>query len=77
MEVTKALEGVQNLKKILREVNNTFITLAPKKEKSKMFIDYSSLALCNTLYKLFTKIMGMRIQKLLPNLISKEQTLCV
>ena len=73
MEVIEALEGVQNSGKLLMEVNNTFIALIPKKEKSKTFNDYHLIDLCNNPYKWFTKTMAIRIKKILPNLISEEQ----
>lgn len=73
MEVIEAL-GVRYSRKLLRELNNTFIALILKKEKSETFNVYRPIALCNILYKLFTKTMAMRIQKLFPNLISEEQT---
>lgn len=41
-EITKALEGMRNSGKILRELNNTFIALIPKKELMESFEDFSS-----------------------------------
>lgn len=73
-EVMEALEGVKNSGKILKEVNNTFISLIPKKDKPSNLNDYKLIALCNTLYKLLTKTLSLRLQKLLPLIISEEQT---
>lgn len=73
-EIKEALEGVRNLGKILKEINNTFLVLIPKKEKSDNFNDYRPIALCNTLYKLLTKTLAARLHKLLPLIISEEQT---
>lgn len=54
-EVTEALEGNMNSGKILKELNNTFIALIPKKDKAENFEEFRPIALCNTLYKLLTK----------------------
>lgn len=73
-EIIEALEGMRNSGKILRELNNTFITLIPKKEVVESFEDFRPIALCNTLYKLLTKTMANRLITLLPIVISEEQT---
>ncbi|GLJ40989.1 hypothetical protein SUGI_0848590 [Cryptomeria japonica] len=73
-EITEALEGVRNSRKILKEINNTLLALIPKKEKLDSFNDFRPIALCNTLYKLLTKTLAARLQKLLPFIISEEQT---
>lgn len=73
-EISEALEGMRNSRKILRELNNTFITLIQKKEIVDYFEDFRPITLCNTLYKLLTKTIANRLHKLLPLIISEEQT---
>lgn len=68
------MEGVIIYGNLLKEVNNTFLTLIPKKEKDENFDDFRPISLCNALYKILTKTLANRIQKLLPKLISEEKT---
>lgn len=59
--------------KIPEELNKTFITLIPKKPNIEYISDYRPISLCNTSYKIITKILTNRIQSLLPSIISQEQ----
>lgn len=74
LEVTDALKGIRNSGKLLKEINNTFLVLIPKKDKVESFNDCRPIALCNTIYKLLSKTLANRMQKLLPTIFSKEQT---
>ncbi|KAK1268123.1 hypothetical protein QJS04_geneDACA008271 [Acorus gramineus] len=57
--------------KLLRKVNHSFIALIPKSLDAESLDQYRPISLCNTFYKLFTKIMALRFQSLLPKLISE------
>lgn len=72
-EVTEALEGVINLGNMLKEINNTFFTLIPKKDKVENFDDFRPIALCNIIFKLLTKTLANRLKKFPPIIISEEQ----
>lgn len=50
-EITDSLEGIRNSGKILKEINNTFLALIPKKKNPESLNDFRPIALCNTLYK--------------------------
>jgi exonuclease III len=53
------------------------ITLIPKSPKIETISDLRPISLLNTDYKLFTKILAARIQKVLPEIIGKGQTACL
>ena len=73
-DLWKALEATRKGGSILTEINHTFLTLIPKKQESIAPGDFRPIALCNTIYKVFSKILANRIKNLLPKLISEEQT---
>ena len=56
--ITSSLEGVKNSSKPQREVNNTIISLIPKKEKPKSFNGFQPIAFYNSLYKFITKMLA-------------------
>jgi len=60
-EIVDALEGVRNSGSLLKEVNNTFLSLIPKKEKPENLGDLQPISLCNTIYKILTKTLANRI----------------
>ena len=55
-------------------VNNTNICLISKREKLETMKDYKSIALYNVNYKIFAKVLANRMKKLLPRIISHEQS---
>lgn len=72
LDVLLALEEARRNRSILKEMNTILIVILPKKEDPKTFADFCPIALCNTLYKIFTKVISMRLAKLLPQIISLE-----
>ncbi|KAK1301682.1 hypothetical protein QJS10_CPB12g00917 [Acorus calamus] len=59
---------------LLRQVNHSFIALIPKTMNVDSLDHYRPISLCNTLYKIFTKIMASRLQPLHPKLVSNHQS---
>ena len=55
-------------------LNQTLITLVPKCNNLESFNNYHPISLCNTIYKLVSKILVARIRPLLADLVSPFQT---
>jgi len=54
-------------------LNDTFISIIPKKDDPKSFEDFIPISLCNNIYKAVTKIINRRIKYFLSKTISQEQ----
>jgi hypothetical protein len=52
------------------DLNQTFITLIPKKPNPLSPQDYRPIGLCNVIYKIIVKSLADRVQPHLPNYIS-------
>lgn len=57
-----------------KEINNTFITLMPKKDIAQTFEDLRPISLCNTTYKIIEKVMVNKLKKILLDIISEEHS---
>ena len=55
-------------------LNRTLITLTPKYNALESFSNYCPISLCNTVYKIVTKVIVARIHSMLSNLVSPYQT---
>ncbi|XP_026410782.1 uncharacterized protein LOC113306007 [Papaver somniferum] len=60
--------------KLLKEVNNNFIALVAKKENPNTVADFIPISCCNVVYKCITKIISLRMKKVLSGLISVNQS---
>ncbi|KAL2905278.1 hypothetical protein RDABS01_003988, partial [Bienertia sinuspersici] len=60
--------------RLLREINNTNITLIPKVSNPMSVTDFRLIACCNTIYKIISKMLCSRLKELLPDLISEYQS---
>jgi hypothetical protein len=63
----------QNCTKLGGSTNSSFLALIPKEKGAKNFNRFRPISLCNTGYKIITKIMANRLKRILPKLISKNQ----
>ena len=57
-----------------QSLNNTFITLIPKVKSPSIVSEFQPLSLCNTLYKIVSKVVANRLKGILPNLILESQS---
>ncbi|XP_026459304.1 uncharacterized protein LOC113359963 [Papaver somniferum] len=58
---------------ILKQINNTYISLIPKKKKAISAADYRPIGVCNTSYKVISKVIVNRMKPLMEKLISPFQ----
>lgn len=54
-------------------MNETLLYLIPKCPRATMLKNFSSIGLCNTIYKTITKVIVNRIKPLIPDIIDPTQ----
>lgn len=59
---------------MLKEANDTLISLILKKEKPDSWEDLCPISLYNMIYKILAKVIANRLKKILPLIILEEQT---
>ena len=59
--------------RLLKEVNNTSITLIPKSKCPINVGDFRPISCCNVLYKCITKVLSNRLRVILPGIIDESQ----
>ena len=55
-------------------LNHTFITLIPKNKNPVFASEFRPISLCNVLYKIFSEVLANRLKKILPNIITENQS---
>ena len=73
-EVTEAVLNFLNSGMIPHAINRTFITLILKVKSPVRVSKFRPIALCNTLYKIISKVLANRLKKILPNVILESQS---
>lgn len=58
---------------LLKHHNKTYIVLVPKNDNPTSMLDFRTISLCNTFYKILTKILVNKIKPLPKKLISPTQ----
>ncbi|KAH9307087.1 hypothetical protein KI387_011491, partial [Taxus chinensis] len=73
-DLLKAVNEFYRSGNLLKELNNTHIVLAPKKMDAKDFKDFRPISLVNAIFRIFTKIIASRLQLIMKDLISRQQS---
>lgn len=58
----------------MKEINHAFITLVPKNKSTASLNEFCLIACCNVHYKIISKILVNRLQKVMNSLVSQNQT---
>ena len=69
------MEGIKEsrVKEIMPpNINATFITLIPKKDKPESYDDFHPISLCNMVYNTITKTLSNRVKMVLEVLSTEE-----
>lgn len=72
--VTKICHDIFNTQKLPSDINKTFLCLIPKIPNANNIKKFRPIGLCNTIYKVITKILANRIKPFLEKIISPFQT---
>ncbi|KAH0776459.1 hypothetical protein KY290_007870 [Solanum tuberosum] len=72
--VLKPCHEIFNTQKIPTDLNQTFLCLSPKFKNANHLKNFRPIGLCNTMYKIVTKIIANHIKPFLNELISPHQT---
>lgn len=73
-EVIEVVSEFFASRQILKQWNATTIILIPKVPNASSTSDFRPISLCNTVYKVVSKLLAGRLKNLLPNVISNAQS---
>ena len=68
------IKKIFTTKKIPEHLNKTLIVLIPKQLGPETISHFRPISLCNTIYKIVTKILVHRLKHLMPSFVSPSQT---
>ena len=71
-EVVKAVQEFFGAKSLLKEINSTFLVLIPKSPGAASLDNFRPISLCNSIYKIISKVLTSRMLKILPLLILQQ-----
>ncbi len=72
--VVKAMLAFLNSGHMLKKINYTHIALIPKIKNPQRVFDFRLISLCNVIYKIISKVLVNRLQRILPQIISDSQS---
>ena len=73
-DVIDAIFSYLNSGTLLDLLSHSFITLIPKVKNPKFISQYRPICLSNVLYKIFSKVLANRLKRILPQIVSKQQS---
>lgn len=72
-DVSNGVKEFFGARRILKEINGTFITLIPKTQGVDSMDKFRPIILCNSFYKIISKVLTSRILTIFPSLINHQQ----
>jgi len=72
-DLLRMVRKSQSCSKIGGNTNSAFLALLPKEKGASNFSRFRPISLCNTSYKLITKIISIRLKNILPDIIPENQ----
>ena len=72
-DLLKMIRYSQKTSKLGGSTNSSFMALIPKEKGATTFNRFRPISLCNTGYKLITKIIASRLKRILPRIILESQ----
>ena len=73
-DVVKIVQEFFGARSILKEINSTFLVLVPKALGVNSLDKFRPINLCNSFYKIISKVLTSRMLKILPLIISQQKT---
>ena len=71
--LTKMIRKSQSSSKLGGSTNSAFLALIPKEKGALSFNRFRSISLCNTSYKILTKVIANRLKTILPLIVPENQ----
>ena len=72
-DLTKMIKKSQASNKLGGGTNSTFLALIPKEKGVLNFSRFRPISLCNTIYKILTKVIANRLKNILPSIVPENQ----
>jgi hypothetical protein len=72
-DLTKMIKKSQQSSKLGGSTNSSFLALIPKEKGALSFNRFRPISLCNTSYKILTKVIANRLKALLPLIVPENQ----
>ena len=72
-DILVVLEESRIKGQVFVSLNATFVSLIPKSDKPASLNDFKPISLCNSVYKIITKVISNRIKPMLSKLMTKKQ----
>ena len=73
-DVINTIKAFWHSGKLLKKLNHTNLVLIPKVYSPKNLMQYCPIALCNVCYKVLAKVLANRLKRVMPKVISDNQS---